>query len=117
MKTSHPLRLWNVGPLVLAHTHHEPPVVVDIVPYPRAHDFAGGYIFWNYMLRQSERERLDCLLGLALLDSDICERLVTKRDRSLLSTFELSEETQESLNRIKANTLKDFAQAIVMATN
>ena len=89
--------------------------VMDVLPWPKGYGFAGGESWWRRVLSQSDRERLDNLIGLALLDSKICERLVVKRDRALLTTFGLSEQAQDWLMGIKASTLKDFAQAIVNA--
>ena len=91
--------------------------VMDVLPWPKGYGFTGGDTWWHHVLSQSERERLDNLIGLALLDQRICQQLVTKRDPALLSTFGLSQQTQDWLVGIKANTLKDFARAIVTATS
>ena len=91
--------------------------VMDVLPWPKGYDFAGGESWWRRVLSQSDRERLDNLIGLALLDSKLCERLVVNRDRSLMSSFGLSEQAQEWLVNIKASTLKDFAQAIVASSH
>lgn len=92
------------------------PVVMDVLPWPSGYGFNGADAWWQHTLNQSERERLDDLLGLALLDNNFCEQLVVKRDPSLLRTFDLSEDTQQWLVGIQASTLKEFAQAIVAAT-
>ncbi|MHB8628027.1 MAG: hypothetical protein ACYDEO_17705 [Aggregatilineales bacterium] len=92
-------------------------VVMDVLPWPNGCGFSGGDVWWQYTLSQSERERLDNLLGLALLDNKVCEQLVVKRDTSLLAAFDLSEETQRWLTRINASTLKEFAQAVLAAFN
>jgi hypothetical protein len=97
-------------------TGHTGPVVMDVLPWPGGYGFAGHSTWWQHVLSQSERERLDNLIGLALLDNEVCERLVTKRDRALLSAFGLSEQTQDWLKNITASTLKELAQAIVEAT-
>lgn len=91
-------------------------VVMDVLPWPSGYGFNGHGTWWQHVLSQNERERLDNLIGLALLDNDVCERLVTKRDRALLSAFGLSEQTQNWLKNIAASTLKELAQAIVEAT-
>jgi hypothetical protein len=90
---------------------------MDVLPWPKGYGFTGGDVWWRNVLTQSERERLDNLIGLALLDDKVCDRLVTKRDPDLLSTFGLSEQAQKWLIEIEATTLRDFAQAIVAATN
>ncbi len=91
-----------------------PPVVMDVLPWPSGYGFAGGDAWWQHVFSQTERERLDELIGLALLDKTACEQLVTERDPRLLSTFGLSEQTQDWLRSLKATTLKDLAQAIVV---
>ena len=90
-------------------------VVMDVLPWPNGYGFSGGDAWWQHTLNQGERERLDDLLGLALLDNTVCEQLVVKRDASLLAAFNLSEDTQHWLTGIKASTLKEFAQAVLTA--
>ncbi len=92
-------------------------VVMDVLPWPSGYGFTGGDAWWEHTLSQSERERLDDLLGLALLDKTVCEQLVEQRDLSLLRAFDLSVETQRWLSGIKANTLKEFAQAVLAQSN
>jgi len=92
------------------------PVVMDVLPWPNGYGFTGHDTWWHHVLSQSERERLDNLIGLALLDTKVCERLVTQRDSSLFSTFDLSDRTQDWLKSIQATTLKELAQAIVGQT-
>ncbi len=91
------------------------PVVMDVLPWPTGYGFTGGDTWWRHLFHQSERERLDNLIGLALLDPEICERLVNKRDPSLLSTFGLSKQMQDWLKSLNASTLKELAQLIVAA--
>ncbi len=100
---------------MFSNVTHNTPVVMDVLPWPDGYGFAGGDTWWQYTLSQNERERLDDLLGLALLDKDICEQLVVKRDSSLLAAFGLSEETQQWLIHIKASTLKELAQGVLAA--
>lgn len=92
-------------------------IVMDVLPWPNGYGFTGGDAWWQHTLNQSERDRLDDLLGLALLDNTICEQLVVKRDASLLASFNLSEDTQQWLTGINASTLKEFAQAVLTACN
>lgn len=91
-------------------------LVMDISPWPKGRGFSGSDAWWKHTLNQEERKRLDDLVGAALLDPDICERLVNKRDDSLLRAFGLSEETQGWLRGIKASSLVEFANAIVTRT-
>lgn len=91
--------------------------VMDVFPWPNGYGFAGSDSWWQRVLSQSDFERLDNLIGLALLDHNLCERLVVQRDRSLMSSFGLPEHVQNWLLSIKASTLKDFAEAIMSATN
>ncbi len=92
-------------------------VVMDVLPWPNGYGFTGSDAWWDETSKQSERERIDNLLGLALLDNHVCEQLVVKRDSSLLEAFDLSEDTQRWLLGIKASTLKEFAQAVLKAFN
>ncbi len=95
----------------MSHTNESP--VMDVLPWPRGRGFTGAKAWWNYVLGKEERRRLDHLMGMALLDEGICNRLVKERDGSLLTAFGLSEETQAWLRTIKATSLVEFAQAIV----
>lgn len=52
-------------------------------------------------------------MGLALLDSDVCERLLHQRDESLLVAFGLSAETRAWLRDLNATSLVDMARAII----
>jgi hypothetical protein len=86
---------------------------MDVLPFPHGRGFTGAKAWWNYVLGKEERRRLDHLMGVALLDEGICNRLVKERDCSLLTAFGLSEETQAWLRTITATSLVEFAQAIV----
>ena len=87
--------------------------VMDVFPWPNGHGFQGSDIWWDYVLNKEERKRLDNLMGLALLDADICRRLLVDRDSSLFNMFQLSPETQAWLRTINATTLSQFAEAVV----
>ena len=95
---------------------HKTSVVMDVLPWPNGYGFSGADAWWQYTLSQSERDRLDDLMGLALLDKNVCEQLVVERAPSLLRAFGLSEDTQRWLTSIKANTLKEMAQAVLAAS-
>ena len=87
--------------------------VMDVFPWPNGHGFRGADLWWDYVLSKEESKRLDNLMGLALLDEDICRRLIVDRDSSLFNMFNLSPETQAWLRAIKATTLSQFAEAVV----
>lgn len=93
-------------------TQKDTQLVMDISPWPQGHGFAGANNWWEHMNRQDEQKRLDNLMGVALLDSDICERLLTGSDDSLLTAFGISEETQSRLKSAHASNLTDLAQAL-----
>jgi hypothetical protein len=52
------------------------------------------------------------MMGKALIDPRICDRLVNQRDSALLDEFGLSAETQQWLCSIQAASLVELAQAI-----
>lgn len=62
---------------------------------------------------KEEKQRLDNLMGTALLDEAVRRRLVNERDVSLLTSFGLSTETQIWLRTVEAKSLTELAQAIV----
>lgn len=88
-------------------------MVMDVTPWPNGRGFSGADAWWNYVLSKDERRRIDQLLGMALLDPDIHDRLVERRDRTLFDAFQLSVETQAWLHAIPARTLPELAQAVV----
>jgi|SRR4051794_14568797 len=88
-------------------------VVMDVLPWPAGRGFRGADAWWDYVLTKDERQRLDQLLGLALLDQSICKRLLEGHDKSLFNKFGLSESTQNWLESIQANSLTELAEAIV----
>lgn len=91
--------------------------VMDIYPWPQGYGFEGGETWWQDMKRKDELQRLDNLMGVALLDEEVRHRLVNERDTSLLAAFGLSKETQNWLREIKAGSLVELAQAIVSRTH
>lgn len=86
---------------------------MDVLPWPNGHGFKGTETWWDYVRGKEESKRLDNLMGLALLDEDIRNRLVKERDASLFAAFELSSQTQAWLRSIKATSLTEFAAAVV----
>ena len=87
--------------------------VMDVSPWPNGYGFAGRAAWWDYVLSKDEQQRLDKLMGLALLDGDIQARLVKERDDSLLTAFGLCDETRAWLHSIQAASLTELAEAIV----
>ena len=93
-------------------TQNDTKLVMDISPWPQGHGFAGATMWWDHLHEQDEQKRLDNLMGVALLDADICERLLSGSDDSLMSAFGISEETQSRLKSTQAANLTDLAQAL-----
>lgn len=95
----------------MSNTYQKP--VMDVFPWPQGNGFTGGKAWWDYVLSKGEKQRLDNLMGLALLDENIQTRLLKERDSSLLTAFGLSDETQHWLRGVNANSLVELAQAII----
>jgi hypothetical protein len=89
------------------------PGVIDIFPWHRGSGFANADVWWSYILSQTETERLDVLVEVALLNQEVC-LLLLDHDRALLDLFEFSEETVRLIEMIEAKTLDEFAQAYVL---
>lgn len=87
--------------------------VMDVLPWPQGHGFSGTGTWWEYVMGKEERARLDSLMGIALLDDDVCKRLVNDRDENLLEAFGLSEKTRSWLHAIQATSLTELAQKLV----
>jgi len=58
------------------------------------------------------RRALQNLLGVALIDRDFCEELLTKRRLALLDEFGLTDEERELVISIKADSIQDFAEQL-----
>jgi hypothetical protein len=86
---------------------------MDVQPWPNGKGFMGGNEWWDYVMTKDERARLDNLMGLALLDAQVCDRLLKDRDESLMKAFGLSNQTQAWLRALKVTSLVELAQAIV----
>ncbi len=91
------------------------PAVLYFLPGMDRSGFANGDVWRQHALSQSERERLDDLVGQALIDQTVHDRLLIHRDPSLFDTFNLSDETRRWCATVQASTLKEFAQAIIEA--
>lgn len=88
-------------------------LVTDITPWPGGSGFSGASAWWDYMLGKEEQRRIDDMMGIALLNEEVRERLVNERDDSLLAAFGLSERTRKRLRAIHARSLDELAQALV----
>ena len=66
----------------------------------------------GYVLSAEARERLDTLLGAALVDADVRRRLLDDHDESLLADFAIPEETRVWLRGLNAASLTELAQAV-----
>jgi hypothetical protein len=116
MKTKRSIAETHVMSKTASAVGRAPAEVMDVLPWPNGFGFAGGDAWWRRVLNQDDHERLEILIGLALLDKDVCEQLVVKRDPALLATFDLSEQAQNWLKRVQASTLKELASAILSET-
>jgi hypothetical protein len=94
------------------HRANEKPVM-DVLPWPNGRGFQGATSWWDIVMSKDEHRRLDNLMGLALLDEDVHNRLVHERDESLLAAFGLSYETRAWLQSLEVGSLVELAQAIV----
>ncbi len=92
-------------------------LIMDVLPSPTGYGFTGADISWQHPLPQHEREQLDSLIGLALLDPSVRDRLIVQHDPNLFDAFNLRADTRNQLSQIQASTLKEFAQAVVAASN
>jgi len=88
-------------------------VVMDVSPWPSGQGFSGASAWWETVMGKSDRQKLDHLFGIALLDPELCEKLLTRRDDALLMPFGFSDEVRHWLKTIKALTLPELAEAIL----
>jgi hypothetical protein len=54
-------------------------------------------------------ETIQALIGAALLDRDLCERLLWERSPTLLEEFKLAEEEVAIISAIQADSIKELA--------
>jgi len=59
-----------------------------------------------------ERASIDALLGIALVDQAVCNRLVHERDTAFLTANGLSLPVQRWLKNLSANSIVEIAQAV-----
>ncbi len=65
------------------------------------------------LIHADQMQRLDQLFGAALLDDDICHRLVSQRDPALLADYGLSSDLKVRLSNIQATSLVELAQGLL----
>ena len=65
--------------------------VMDVLPWPEGTGYRHGHVV-GIRHEQEERTRLDNLMGIALLDDEVCKRLVDDRDESAASVRHLGED-------------------------
>ncbi len=80
----------------------------------REQQYTRTGIWRGFLLTAEEKLGIDRLMGSALLDDGLRERLVSKRDISLMASFGLSRDTQNWLGSIEANSLEELAQEIAL---
>jgi hypothetical protein len=88
-------------------------LVMDILPWPKGRGFSGVSAWWDYVLSKDEQGRLDNLMGVALLDGEVRERLIKRKDETLFSAFGLSTETKTWINSLNVASLDELAQEII----
>jgi|SRR5579859_6363399 len=91
--------------------------VTDALPWPIDCGYSSADVWAQPSLVQNESEQLDDLIGLALIDPAIRDRLVVQHDPALLDSFHLSDDTRHRLDSIQANNLQAFAEAVMAASN
>jgi hypothetical protein len=72
------------------------------------------HVWWSQVLKQSERQRLDILMGLACTDPTLCHLFVVERSPYILQLFNFSVETQRWLRTLTPINLEDMATIIAM---
>jgi hypothetical protein len=97
--------LWSAGMRI-------PQLLTDVVPWPSGTGFRDAQQWWDYVLVQDERSRIDHLLGLAFLNPSIGTRLL-RHDETLFAAFRLSQGNCNAMKRIRANSVEAFAQALL----
>src|SRR5882724_9791016 len=87
--------------------------VIDLSPWPHGLGFEKAEIWWDYIRVQTEDNKLELLMTVALLSQEVC-LLMLNHDHELLGRFEFSEETLLVLTDINAETLYEFAQQVIL---
>lgn len=85
--------------------------VLDYFPWPEGLGFRNTETWWRYVHEQTESDRLNLLMALALLSQEACALLLAG-DHALLDRFGFSDETIQFLCAIDVETLTEFSQAL-----
>jgi hypothetical protein len=94
----------------MATAYH--PMVMDIFPFPGGRGFSGAKAWWTHVLSLEEKRRLNNLMGIALLDTSIRQRLIDDRDPALYDAFGLSDETKSWLQDVSVTSLDELASIL-----
>lgn len=89
---------------------------IDIYPWPNGLGFSGLEAWWAYVRQQTDNEKLDLLMTMALMSSAICERLLI-HDPDLFKHFRFSALTLERLSAIQVTSIEAFAAALIGQTH
>ncbi len=89
---------------------------IDIYPWPDGMGFRGLEAWWEYVRQQTDSEKLDLLMTMALMSTEISERLLI-HDPDLFKHFKFSALTLERLSAIQATSIEAFAAALIGQTH
>lgn len=87
-------------------------LVPSSTSWPNGRGLKGGSSWWEYVLNKDEKQRLDNLMGTALIDEGVCGKLLAG-DEKLLQSFGISPETGRWLRGVQASNLTELAQAVI----
>ena len=87
--------------------------ILDVSPWPSGLGFEESETWWAYVLDQSEEDRLDFLVTIALLSEEVTLLLLT-HNRALLDRFEFTQPMIAFLSEIEATSLDEFARALIL---
>lgn len=90
----------------------KPQTIIHSYLWKAEYGFHGGCVWWNRMLTLDEKSRLDQLMGAALLEPEIAERLL-RHDATLLERFEFSPLLRQWLLQTEAASIHEFARLIL----
>lgn len=91
---------------------NNPLPTIDLYPWPTGLGFNGSAAWWAYVAKQTEEDKLELLIILASLNENVCQLLLA-HDQELFNEFQLSLQTIDRLCGIYADSLSDFAAALV----
>lgn len=68
---------------------------------------------WRHAIPQHEMQKLDVLMGEALLSESLRQRLLVEKDESLFEQYGLSTQIRQMLRTITSTSLTELAQTIL----